>query len=89
MAKKTIAKSKRSAAVHVAVNPIPVLRKFQAMLAQDLGSDFLGARSALMTAILALDGNPVTRHISFSLRMHVLRPLDNIEKLATNREVGP
>jgi hypothetical protein len=56
MAKKTIAKSKRPAAVRAAANPIPALRKFQAMLAEDLAFDFLSARSAVMTAILALEG---------------------------------
>jgi hypothetical protein len=67
-------------------NPIPALRKLQAALAEDLGPDFLSARSAVMTAILALEGKGVTTHIAASLRMHVLLPLDRIEKLATNRE---
>src|SRR5947209_4658262 len=84
-----IAKSTRPARARAADNPIPALRKFQAMLAEDLARDFLSARCALMTAVLALEGKGVMTHISASLRMHVLYPLERIEKLATNREVMP
>ncbi len=79
--------ARKATSTPVSGNPIPALRRFQAVLAEDLAADFLSARSAVMTAILALEGNGVTTHIATSLRMHVLRPLDRIEKFATNREV--
>lgn len=44
----------------------------------ELHRDLYGARAAVMTAILALEGKGVDGLISSSLRLHVLQPLGRI-----------
>jgi hypothetical protein len=61
-------------------------RAVQKRLDEELGRYFTGARSALMTAIFALEGKGVVDgYIATNLRMHVLNPLASIEAAATGR----
>ncbi len=54
-----------------------------------LHHDLMGARAAVMTAILALEHGGVHEMISNSLRMHVLYPLGRVESALTGEEVRP
>jgi hypothetical protein len=50
-----------------------------------LAGQFYGARAALLTAILALEGKGVHTQIATSLRMHVLNSMDQIQRAVTGR----
>lgn len=50
--------------------------------------DLMGARAAVLTAILAMDGRGVHGEIAISLRIHVLAALERIEQAVTG-EVRP
>lgn len=58
-------------------------------LSNEMPGAFNGARAALLAAIIAMEGKGVYGEIATSLRMHVLLPLDRIERAVTGREVWP
>ncbi|MGB6486247.1 MAG: hypothetical protein WBE91_05135 [Steroidobacteraceae bacterium] len=68
-------------------NPVPA--SVQKALGEELGREFLSARAAAYSAVLALETKGVYTHIAMSLRMHVLNPLARIEAAVTGREVQP
>lgn len=64
-------------------------RDIQKQFDEQLAGQFLSARSALMTAILAIEcQGRANQHVATNLRMHVLNSLDQIEKAVTGREVS-
>lgn len=54
-------------------------------LSNEMPGAFMGARAALIAAIIAMEGKGVFGDISMSLRMHVLLPLERLEHAVTGR----
>jgi hypothetical protein len=54
-------------------------------LSNEMPGVFMGARAALIAAVIAMEGKGVFGDIATSLRMHVLLPLERIELAVTGR----
>lgn len=69
--------------------PTASRRAIQKQFDDELGAKFLGMRAALMTTILSLEGyGGVEAQKAICLRMHVLKPLGEIEEATTARRVS-
>jgi hypothetical protein len=89
MATRSVSRARKAQSPSRAKSRRPVPRAVQEELREQLGGDFISARAAVYSAVLALETKGVYTHIATSLRMHVLRSLERIEKAATGRDVFP